>query len=391
MKLCIAGKNNIAVDSLYYALTFLPKEEICVVLNQTDRRRNNWQKSLGFHAELLGIKVFELYQVQEIVDITFLSLEFDKIIKPDLFKTSKLYNIHFSLLPEYKGMFTSLFPILHGKKHSGVTLHTIDSGIDTGNIIDQLSFSIENISSMELYFKYLNYGTMLIKHHMKGLLFGKPASMIQPSNNSSYYSKKSFDFRNNEILPFQTAEQIKNFTNALNFRVYQQANFMSRSILKCDITENKSILKPGTIIDDNVEFIEIATIDYDVRLYIDYYYQLLDCCRKDDFILGQRIVGLVHDIDECDINGWTPLIVACYNGATEMIRILLKYGADPNKTNLNGTTPLMYAKDAVSNGHSIKLLQYLINYKANPLLKDIWGRSITDYTSDPIILDLLMN
>lgn len=70
-------------------------------------------------------------------DLIFISLEFDKIVNPDLFKDARLYNIHFSLLPSYKGMYTSAIPILNGEEMVGVTFHEIDKGIDTGNIIAQ--------------------------------------------------------------------------------------------------------------------------------------------------------------------------------------------------------------------------------------------------------------
>lgn len=52
----------------------------------------------------------------------FISLEFDRLVKPELFKKGKPYNIHFSILPKYKGMYTSIWPILNGeKKHRGNT------------------------------------------------------------------------------------------------------------------------------------------------------------------------------------------------------------------------------------------------------------------------------
>lgn len=255
MKLCIAGKNNIAVDCLHYSLSFISKKDICVVLNKTDSLKNTWQKSLGFHAQLLGIKILELEDVQNIKEITFLSLEFDRIIKPEQFKTTKLYNIHFSFLPEYKGMYTSLLPILHGKSYSGVTLHLIDKGIDTGNIIDQVSFNIKNMNCNDLYFNYLKYGTMLVCSHVKELIHGIPNSGKQPVLNSSYYSKTSFDFSLKEINPKQTAHQIFLFTLALNFRVYQLPTFKGNKINKCKLTAIKSNLKPGTIIKQNSESI----------------------------------------------------------------------------------------------------------------------------------------
>ena len=39
-------------------------------------------------------------------------------------------------------MYTSCLPILFNEKESGVTLHKIDRGIDTGDIIDQITFPI---------------------------------------------------------------------------------------------------------------------------------------------------------------------------------------------------------------------------------------------------------
>ena len=73
----------------------------------------------------------------------FISLEYHRLIDPLKFVTSKLYNPHFSLLPAYKGMYTSALPLLNDEKDAGVTLHHIDSGIDTGDIIDQIIFPIE--------------------------------------------------------------------------------------------------------------------------------------------------------------------------------------------------------------------------------------------------------
>ena len=61
-------------------------------------------------------------------------------------------------------MFTSSLPLLYGDEYSGVTLHKIDDGIDTGDIIDQIKFNISSIdSARDLYFKYLENGLILLK------------------------------------------------------------------------------------------------------------------------------------------------------------------------------------------------------------------------------------
>ena len=52
------------------------------------------------------------------------------------------YLIFISLLPKYRGVFTSTNVILNNEKTTGVTFHKIDKGIDTGDIIGQKSFKL---------------------------------------------------------------------------------------------------------------------------------------------------------------------------------------------------------------------------------------------------------
>ena len=46
------------------------------------------------------------------------------------------------------------------------------------------------------------------------------------------------------------------------------------------------------------------------------------------------------DVNACDDNGWTPLHCAVSGGVTELIKLLLKAGADPNILNKEGISPL---------------------------------------------------
>ncbi len=45
----------------------------------------------------------------------------------------------------------------------------------------------------------------------------------------------------------------------------------------------------------------------------------------------------------CEKDGDTPLIIACSEGHTVVVRQLLDAGSDINSPNLNGWTPLIYA------------------------------------------------
>lgn len=389
MTICIAGKNNIAVDCLNFLLQFYSPKDICVVLNQTDNMRNTWQKSLGFYALKEGIEIKNLGEVQEISDLIFLSLEFDQIIKPHLFKSKKLFNIHFSLLPEYKGMYTSLLPVLHGRDKSGVTLHTIDQGIDTGDIIAQATVNIEGLNCEEVYREYLKAGTWLICENLQKIINNDFLLTPQPVLNSTYYSKKSINFKKREINPCQTAYQISQFVKAFNFRVYQLAEFCGDKIFSSRISHEKSSYKPGTILENDIEKIKISTIDYNIILFKDYYSDLIHYSELNDIEKANLIIDYVHNIDDLNNKGWNPLIVACYHGSKDVAKLLLEKGANPNAKNLNGTTVLMYAKEGYLKTGDPTIIHNLLNEGARTKDKDIFNKDIFDYINDHNLIELL--
>src|SRR5688572_20055592 len=106
-KICIAGKNNIAVEAVEYILNFIPKENLYLIGNKTDNGQDTWQRSLKKFAIDNDIALVEQKDVYDIDNLLFISLEFDRLINPAKYKTDRIFNIHFSLLPKYKGMFTS--------------------------------------------------------------------------------------------------------------------------------------------------------------------------------------------------------------------------------------------------------------------------------------------
>lgn len=65
---------------------------------------------------------------------------FDHIIKKDLIDIPKfgIINVHTALLPDYRGPFPALWPIIKGEKKIGVTVHYINNeNLDVGPIIAQ--------------------------------------------------------------------------------------------------------------------------------------------------------------------------------------------------------------------------------------------------------------
>ena len=383
MKLIIAGKNSIAVDVLEYAIKNVDIP-IFVVLNKTEDFKNGFQKALGFYAKLWNIPIVNLEEVYSYHDAIFLSLEFDRIIKPRLFETKYLYNIHFSLLPAYKGMFTSALPFINGESATGVTLHKIDSGIDTGDIIEQKSFDIlEDDTARSLYLKYNKYGTKLVIANLTNLLNNDFNCFPQLSKGSTYFGKNSIDYINLKIDYRKSAFQVVNQLKAFSFREYQLPKFNDIEIGSWEITNEKSMLKPGTIVKELTNGFQIATIDFDISIHFDLYSDLWKYCKNNDFSALKNLLKVsILDLETKTKEGWTALIIAAYNGSYECIKELINAGADVNSHNYNFTTVLMYAKTNASKSKDNRVIDSLLENGADIKAKDIFEKTVIDWVKE---------
>lgn len=393
---CIAGKNNIAVNALQYLLEEkkVAKENLVVITNQTDDGVDAWQQSLKFWAQKWGIKEVTLEDVYAIEDLIFLSLEFDKIIKPKRFKTKQLYNFHFSLLPKYKGMFTSILPIVNGEVESGVTFHEIDAGIDTGAIISQKSFAIDiNDSGLDLYFKYLEHALELFKENIDAVLANSVKSTPQPIIGASYYSNKALDFSAIQIDYNKTAYEVHNQLRAFCFRTYQLPKFNDSFIYKTELTKGTSRLRAGRVIQETEAYYEISTIDYNLKLFKDYYQEFWTYCENGDLEGIKRIIGLIPDLNQRNKQGWNALIMACFNGHLEVVKYLCEQEIDIHTTNYKGTSCLMYAKSAAERSGNTAVMEFLLDCDVDINHKDNKDRTILNYAqtdNSQFIVDFLI-
>mgnify|MGYP003429246183 CR=1 FL=1 len=396
MKICVAGKSNISIDVCEYILQTYSDVELYAITNKNDLGINQSQRSFWRYINATtAIKRVELADIYPMEDILFLSLEFDRIVRPELFKSKRLYNIHFSKLPAYKGMYTAALPILHGAKQTGVTLHCIDAGIDTGDIIAQRVYELTSSDTSEtLYNKNIQLGTELVIEYLPTLIGENIVSMPQSSIGSTYFSKSAIDYGNLKINLQSTAYQVDTQIRAFNFRQYQLVSVNSYPIVYTEITNDRSLHKPGTILDDTESYLKVATIDYDILLYKDRLSEIINYCKNDDLNSLKAILNLKKFINLRNKEyGWTPLMVAAYNNSCDIVSYLISLGADVNAANYNGTTPLMYAKDAAIRHGNTKILELLLKAGADRYVKDYDGRDIFSYVIDQslTVYDYLKN
>lgn len=193
----VFGSQKIAIDSI----KILRNQDInllCVVGSEMPSDKLYGYHSISQFCQEENLK----YYSPEKLDISFIDII--KKLKPDLcfsFYYRKIFksklrdipsggfiNIHPSLLPKYRGPVPSMWALLNGDSESGVTLHDIDKGIDSGDIIAQKKVKIDStISGFELHNKLMKEGASLFQKTLPMILSNKIIRIKQKDKDATYY------------------------------------------------------------------------------------------------------------------------------------------------------------------------------------------------------------
>jgi len=224
MYICIAGKNECSINAIKILTKYkINKKNICVLPNPNDSGCDTWQPSLKKFAIKNKFKIVKISELYKIKNLVFFSLEYEKIINVNKFKSKKLFNFHFSLLPKYRGCHTNFLQIFNGEKYSGVTLHKINQGIDTGDILDQKKFKIKkNDTAYDNYFRLMYCSIQLLKKNINKILNSNYYLRKQNLSNGKYYKRDSVDYK--KILNFSMKNpslKLHNKIRSLIFPPYQ--------------------------------------------------------------------------------------------------------------------------------------------------------------------------
>lgn len=118
----------------------------------------------------------------------FISFGFNQIFKREVLQInhSRFINCHPGKLPFYRGRNVLNWCFINDEKELGITVHFINEGIDTGNIILQRMFPITDND---------DYGTLL------NLTYEKSPELILESIEMVYYEKDITVIKQNDIHP----------------------------------------------------------------------------------------------------------------------------------------------------------------------------------------------
>jgi methionyl-tRNA formyltransferase len=116
---------------------------------------------------------------------------FNRILKSTLLDTPRLggVNVHLSLLPKYRGPSPLYWALANREEYTGVTIHHIDEGIDSGDIIGQRKIEIRQGETLDtLSEKSGQVAAELLREIIPLLLKGKASRVPQNHASATYYS-----------------------------------------------------------------------------------------------------------------------------------------------------------------------------------------------------------
>ncbi|MCJ8498401.1 methionyl-tRNA formyltransferase [Chryseobacterium salipaludis] len=126
------------------------------------------------------------------------------------------FNLHASLLPDYRGAAPINYAIINGEKETGVTTFFINEKIDEGNILLQKKTAIgQHETAGELHDKLMLNGAELVLETLNGLAAGTIEEKPQPKTEQPKTAYKIFkdDTRINWNQP---ADQVHNFIRGMS-------------------------------------------------------------------------------------------------------------------------------------------------------------------------------
>jgi len=283
-RVALLGKNTAAVCALEILLS-KDVELVLVSPNNSDVGIDDWQRSLKKKASELRLNVKQFSKIKDYSSIEYLkkldldfifSIQYDQILNQSIIETPKFgaINLHFAPLPRYRGVSPIAFALINGEQEFGVTLHYMDQGVDTGDIINRRIFSIREIESARaLYDLAVENAVKLFEAEVDNILSLTNKRFPQDNSKALYYSRGSINFKENKINFNKCTSSLYNWIRAFIFPPFQFPIFdydgktYEVIAVSPDYTKNK-FEKPGTLIMRDDNFFKFSTHDSYINLIV---------------------------------------------------------------------------------------------------------------------------
>lgn len=114
------------------------------------------------------------------------------IVPKKVLESNVCINVHYSLLPQYRGLHSTVWAILNDEEYLGATIHLMDEFIDNGPILYQYKVKNDRVSNSRQYMEMLNSHIKdVIGYVLTDFLDGKIIPQKQDKNNASWVGRRN--------------------------------------------------------------------------------------------------------------------------------------------------------------------------------------------------------
>ncbi len=202
-----------------------------------------WEQMRGHNADLCVMAYVTLFVPEDALNIPKLGT----------------IQYHPSLLPDHKGPSSINWPIIFGKKKTGLSIFWPDKGLDTGPILMQKHVNIAGDDTLgSLYFNHLfPMGVAAMMESIEQVRDSKAGKQAQAANTGSYESwcgKKDAEIDWNK-----DADEVYNLIRGTNPQPGAWTKYDGKELKVFDSGKTNGSGKPGVIIAINEDSFEVAT------------------------------------------------------------------------------------------------------------------------------------
>lgn len=189
---------------------------------------------------------------------------FGLFISEELLKIPKFgwLNIHFSLLPKYRGAAPAQRALMNGDSITGISIFKLNEGLDTGDILYKEEYHIpKNIGSRDLLDNLAN----IAANAMPKLLKDFSSAEFMPQDGQPSFAPK-IQKSENKVNWESTSKNILNLYRGLEINGGLHAIFRGEKVLLLKMTSSEIKLQPGEIkvIEEDLM---VGTGDASVRIH----------------------------------------------------------------------------------------------------------------------------
>ena len=193
MKVVVFGCRIITADIVKYLIE--NDYDIPLVVHHDEERDRIYGNTLV--SEFCDTNGIKNIRFEKIVDAELIkaaepdiiiSSYYRKILKANVLNLPKLgcINVHSAILPIGRGPAPTMWNVINGDKYAGATLHYMDEGVDSGDLIDQRIIRVDGRTGFELNKDLMHVCYDLVISNFKSICEGTNKRIPQNHDDAEY-------------------------------------------------------------------------------------------------------------------------------------------------------------------------------------------------------------